>query len=248
MPKDLFSKQAATYAKYRPTYPDRLYDFIYSYCDHFDLAWDCATGNGQVASVLAKRFQKVIATDISEKQLCEATPHTSIEYARGQAEKTHFPDATFDLITVAQAIHWFDHNSFFKEMDRVLKPGGILAFWGYGLIRFNNPIDQVIDHFYQEIIGPYWDNERKHIELSYRSIETPFQEIDCPPFAITSTHTFSRLIGYLSSWSSVQKFKEANQSNPIELIETELRQAWGTQATYAATQPIFMRICAKSHY
>ncbi|MEP4534506.1 MAG: class I SAM-dependent methyltransferase [Cyclobacteriaceae bacterium] len=245
MPKDLFSKQATAYAKYRPTYPDALYDFIYSHCDKFDVAWDCATGNGQVAAVLAKRFQKVIATDISQQQLSNAETHNTIEYSVGRAEQTNFPDATFDLITVGQAIHWFDHERFFKEIDRVLRPGGILAFWGYGLIRFNNQIDQIIDHFYRGIIGQYWDDERKHIELSYRSIKIPFQEIDCPPLAISSTHTLESLIGYLNSWSSVQKFKEVNQSNPIELIEMDLRLAWNNQ-TYNATQSNFLRLCTKT--
>ena len=245
MPKDLFSKQAAAYAKYRPTYPDALYDFIYYHCNKFGLAWDCATGNGQVASVLAKRFRKVIATDISQKQLSNAATHNAIEYSLGKAEQTNFPNYSIDLITVAQAIHWFEHDRFFKEIDRVLKPEGILAFWGYGLIRFNSPIDQIIDHFYQEIIGPYWDDERKHIELSYRSIKTPFQEIDCPPLTISSTHTLESLIGYLKSWSSVQKFKEVNKSNPIELIEADLRLAWNNQ-TCIATQPIFLRLCSKT--
>ena len=70
--KDNFSKQADVYAKYRPTYPRDLFDFILSYVANKQAAWDCGTGNGQTAKELAVHFEKVVATDISQKQIDNA--------------------------------------------------------------------------------------------------------------------------------------------------------------------------------
>src|ERR1041385_3874622 len=102
MSKDLFSSHATQYATFRPTYPRELYDYIFSLTKNFDTAWDAGTGNGQVARDLSKKFKKVFATDISEKQIANATQAENIFYSVA-GETTSFVAKSFDLICVAQA-------------------------------------------------------------------------------------------------------------------------------------------------
>src|SRR5262245_43157313 len=123
MAKDLFSKQSDLYAKYRPTYPKKLYEYILSFVIERNTAWDCATGNGQAAVILSDYFKKVIATDISAAQIEKAIPKENIEYSICSAELTSFAENTFDLVTVAQAYHWIKWKEFKKEVTRVCKPG-----------------------------------------------------------------------------------------------------------------------------
>ena len=166
--KDLFSSNSKSYASFRPTYPEALYDFIYGHVKNFDLVWDAGTGNGQAAVALAAKFKRVVATDISAQQLEQAEQISNIEYSVG-SEQADLPDQSTDLITAAQAIHWFDRRKFFAEVRRVGKPGSVVAVWGYGLLSINPSINQHLAHFYKDIIGPYWDPERKHIDDRFRN-------------------------------------------------------------------------------
>ncbi|WP_420385892.1 class I SAM-dependent methyltransferase [Roseivirga sp.] len=244
---DRFSKQSDTYRKFRPVYPQELYDFLFSRCETFDHAWDCGTGNGQVAAELAKKFKKVTATDISQKQLNHAEPCPNIQFKVSRAENTDFGNSCFDLITVGQAIHWFDIPAFFGEAERVLKPGGLLAFWGYGLLRVNALIDQLIDHFYTHAVGPLWDFERKHVDSNYESIAFPWQEIDTPKdIGITTTWTIDEFEGYFNSWSAVQNYKEAhNGENPVDQLMNEVGKVWRS-GTQMVSFPIFIKAGLKS--
>jgi ubiquinone/menaquinone biosynthesis C-methylase UbiE len=162
--KDIFSDNSGGYARYRPTYPREVYDFILPLVTQKQNAWDCATGNGQVALALAPHFEKVFATDISQKQLDQATPAPNIMYSLSPAEKTSFPDHYFDLVTVGQAIHWFQFDAFYNEVKRVLKPGGIIALLGYALFKTEKEVQEIVNDFYENIVGPYWDPERKYID------------------------------------------------------------------------------------
>ena len=82
------------------------------------MAWDCACGNGQVARHLVKFFQSVEASDMSENQIEHAYRHERINYSVQKSESTVFPDSCFDLICVAEAIHWFDIPKFYDEVRR----------------------------------------------------------------------------------------------------------------------------------
>ncbi len=162
--KDLFSKQSELYAKFRPSYPKEIFDFLLTQVREGNTAWDCATGNGQVASSLAERFEKVYATDISEGQLSKAIQKPNLEYKIEAAEKTSFDDSMFDLVTVAQAIHWFDFEKFYSEVKRTLKPEGIIAVIGYTLPKIDDEVDEILNNFYENILDGYWDKERKYID------------------------------------------------------------------------------------
>ena len=240
--KDNFSTHADKYAKFRPSYPDDLFKYILSLVPARESAWDCGTGNGQVAQQLARSFARVSATDISRQQLDNAAAATNIDYSVQPAEKTSFPDNAFDLITVAQAIHWFDFDAFYKEVDRTIRNDGILAVIGYGLFQTTPAIDQLIAAFYRSVIGPYWDKERKYVDENYQTIPFPYEEIETPAFRNDFQWTFDHLIGYLETWSAVKHYEKQKGSNPISLISADLKKAWGEAPKIAGYFPILLRI------
>lgn len=240
---DKFSKQAATYKKFRPTYPSQLFDFINSQCPDKNMAWDCGTGNGQVAAILAESFKNVYATDISENQIQNAIQKPNISYAVERSEMTSLPNKSIDLLTVAQAIHWFDFDVFYNEAKRVLKPNGTLAIWGYGLLRINASINKIIDNFYTNEIGPYWNKERRHIDNNYESIPFNFDPIKTTEkFKIETNWTLNQLEGYFNSWSSVQNYIETHQGrNPVNRLIKDIALEWDTDLK-TIHFPIFIKI------
>ncbi len=242
MSKDLFSSHASQYATFRPTYPKELYDFLFSQVKSFESAWDAGTGNGQVARDLSKKFAKVFATDISDKQIENATRAENIFYSVA-GETTSFSDKSFDLICVAQAIHWFDREKFYNEVKRVARPNALLAIWGYGLLSIDFEIDKHIKDFYVNIVGPYWDKERRLIDEQYQTITFPFQEIKTPPFEFSFQWTLPELQGYLTTWSAVQKFIKANNFNPVDGLIEKIRSQWSSE-TKQIRFPLFTRIGA----
>ncbi|PHN03213.1 class I SAM-dependent methyltransferase [Flavilitoribacter nigricans] len=243
--KDNFSRQSGAYAKFRPVYPPELYQFIFGQLTHFDRAWDCGTGNGQVAAALATRFGDVEATDISAQQLERAVRKPNIHYSCQAAETADFPADHFDLITVGQAIHWFDHDRFYPKVQEVLKTGGVLAEFGYRLFRSTPAINEVIDHFYQEIIGPYWDEERRHIDDGYARIPFPLEPIPAPVLFMEYRWTWDELLGYLSTWSSVQHYLRQRKTDPVALIRAELEKAWAGADHRGIRFEILLRIGRK---
>lgn len=224
--KDNFSKQSAGYAKYRPGYPQQMYDFILVHVHQKRQAWDCATGNGQAAIELAKRFDKVYATDISQKQIDNAVQEINIIYSIQPAEQTDFPDESFDLITVAQALHWFRFNEFYTEVKRVAKPNSIFAAWTYSLLRISKDIDKLIEEHHYDTLGPYWDEERKYVNEEYSSVPFPFEKLKAPVFAMHYEWALEELEGYLNTWSALQKFIAAKEYNPVERLIPRIKSHW----------------------
>jgi ubiquinone/menaquinone biosynthesis C-methylase UbiE len=224
--KDLFSSDSASYAKFRPTYPSSVFEFIISCLPQKEKAWDCGTGNGQVASALAAYFEDVYATDISQSQLSEADKKINIHYSLQPSEKTNFPSASFDLITVAQAIHWFEFDKFYAEVNRTLKPGGLLAVIGYGEAIVDPDIDRILKRFQHEILQSYWDKERKWVDEKYLTIPFPFNEIESPGFQKEYLWTLDRFLGYISTWSAVKKFIQQNHIDPVAELKRSLEAYW----------------------
>lgn len=238
--KDNFSQQSSQYAQFRPRYPGEIFQLIREHLFGIERAWDCGTGNGQIATELSKFFGSVEATDISEKQLENAYLKENIHYSLQRAEKTDFPSANFDLIISAQAVHWFDRPEFYKEVRRCLKSDGILVLMGYGLFYSTEATNKIIQHFYKDIIGPFWDPERKHLEESYQSIDFPFAEIESPEFIQKYNWSVEHLLGYLRTWSAVKNYEKKHKNDPVSLIEVGLREAFGKENT--VNFPIFMRM------
>jgi ubiquinone/menaquinone biosynthesis C-methylase UbiE len=224
--KDNFSKQADLYAKYRPTYPPELFEFIISQVREKDMAWDCATGNGQSAKALSPHFNKVYATDISQKQIDNAYQAENIFYSVQPAEQTIFLNNSFDLITVSQALHWFKFDEFYKEVNRVAKQGAIIAAWCYSLLRISKEIDAIIDAYHYKTMADYWDNERKYVDDEYRGIPFPFEKINTPSFQIEYKWSLEDLEGYLNTWSALQNYIAANNTNPVPALIKNIKRYW----------------------
>ncbi|MFD1095810.1 class I SAM-dependent methyltransferase [Salegentibacter chungangensis] len=241
--KDNFSTKSEDYAKFRPGYPAEVFRFIENHLRNKEKAWDCGTGNGQVAEAVSEFMERVEATDISRRQLENAVAKPNIYYSRQSAEKTKFPDESFDLVTVGQAIHWFNFDEFYGEVKRLLKPGGLIAVLGYSLFNSNPETDEVILKFYKEIIGPFWDPERKYLDEKYQSIPFPFDEIGTPQFESKVSWSFEHLIGYLRTWSAVKHYENSKNHNPVDLISEELYKAYGDYGEISF--PILFRLGRK---
>lgn len=238
--KDYFSGHSKLYAAFRPTYPVELFDFIFTHIQRFDLAWDCATGNGQVAGELSNHFKQVCATDISQQQLDHAVQVKNISYSLQAAEQTNFNAEQFDLITVGQAMHWFDLDKFYAEVKRVSKKDGLLAVWGYAVCSVNPAIDAIFLDFYNTTVGPYWDNARKLVEDEYQTIPFPFQEIKTPRFFIKVEWTLEQFTGYLSSWSATQKFIKDKKYDPVPDVFKVFQPLWTGKKVVSF--PVFLRL------
>jgi ubiquinone/menaquinone biosynthesis C-methylase UbiE len=239
--KDNFSTLSDIYVKYRPTYPQELFDFILNYVKNKQAAWDCGTGNGQAAKELARYFEKVFATDISQKQIDKAYQASNIFYSVQPAEQTNFPDDTFDLITISQALHWFQFDKFYAEVKRVAKPGAWIAAWTYTLPGISPAIDELINHHHYNRLGKYWDNERKYVDDNYTTLSFPFSEIQTPVFTIQLEWTLKELEGYLNSWSGLQKFIAANQFNPVDELIKQIQPYWEKEKMKIVF-PVYLRM------
>ncbi len=240
--KDLFSKNSEHYARFRPLYPNELFAYILSLVQNKNVAWDCATGNGQFAATLANHFKIVHATDISENQIKNAVRKENIIYNIESAEHTSFPDRSFDLITVAQAIHWFNFDKFYTEVNRTLHPDGLLAITGYNIPHINASIDTIIHQFESEFLGSYWDEETQYVDDMYTTIPFPFNEINAPAFFSNHIWSIEQLLGFLNTWSGVRHYIEEHAINPVNIIEKELRKHWQENETKKVTFPILLRI------
>lgn len=238
--KDLFSRDSAAYAEYRPRYPAELFVWLASVSPGQTLAWDVGTGNGQAAVALAEHFTRVIGSDPSEKQIGHATPHPRVEYRTG-GETAGLEAGSTDLVTVAQALHWLDRPKFWTEAKRVLRPGGVIAVWCYQLQHVSPEVDEIIDRFYRVTVGPYWTRDRRLVEDGYRSIEFPFAELAAPAFAMTTEWTLEQEVGYLGTWSAVGRYREAVGADPIPLVRTELEAVWPSNQVRRVAWPLSVR-------
>ena len=232
MPDDHFSTVARQYAQSRPTYPDALFDWLATCCEAHRLAWDAGCGNGQASRALADRFDRVLATDLSAEQLAQAPAHERIEYRVAPAERSGLPDHAADLVTVAQALHWFDLDPFHHEVRRVLAPGGVFAAWTYGVQHLEGAeVDAVVQHYYHAVAGPHWPAGRRHVENGYAELAFPFAPITpVPKFEIRLRWDFAAFTGYVRSWSATARLRAQEGDAPLLAFEQALRQAWGDVA------------------
>jgi SAM-dependent methyltransferase len=239
--QDFFSRDSAAYAQFRPRYPPALFEWLASVCPRHTLCWDAGTGNGQAAVELARYFERVIGSDPSEKQLAHAISHPRVEYLRG-GETAGLPEAKVDLVTVAQALHWFDRARFWTEVKRVLHPGGVIAVWCYALQRVSPEVDRVINHFYRETVGPYWTPDRRLVEEGYRSVEFPFDEFTPPEFVMAAEWNLQHEMGYIGTWSAVGRAREATGRDPLEIVRLELEKVWRPDQWRRIEWPVTVRV------
>ncbi|WP_256006861.1 class I SAM-dependent methyltransferase [Pedobacter deserti] len=240
--KDNFSLGSDKYAKYRPTYPPELFDYLGSKASQRKSAWDCGAGNGQIAIQLSAMFNTVYATDISQSQIDNAQRSENIIYSLQPAEKTMFQNNMFDLIIVGQAIHWFDFEQFYSEVQRTATRNAWICVVGYGRLEISKLIDQIIDDFYHHVLGHYWDKERKFIDDNYQTIPFPFEEVETPEFVNIQVWTLEHLIGYLNTWSAVKHYIKANHVNPVDRLQMDIKKHWKTGETKTIRFPLLLRL------
>ena len=241
--KDHFSGHAKEYAQYRPRYPVAMFEFLAGLSPHNELAWDCATGNGQAASAVAQFFDHVVATDASASQLEHATTHPRITYRVAREKDSGLLPASVDLITVAQAVHWFDLNAFYSECRRVLRPDGIIAVWSYRLLRFEATIDAILERFFSETLRPYWAPELRWVDKGYAQLDFPFQEVGHPEFDMKLDLNLPALMQYIGTWSAVKQYEAATGRDPLQELVSELESMWGDPNVHRASHwPVSIRI------
>ena len=243
--EDRFAFAARAYASYRPRYPSALFDWLRRRVPGARRVWDCATGSGQAAAALAARFDVVIATDASLAQLAHADRVNAPLYMATTAEHCAIATRSMDLVTVAQALHWFDREAFFAEVRRVLASGGLLAIWSYGLPTVTPAIDAVLRHFHDVEVGPFWSPDRRLVEGGYEGIALPFKEEPTPPFAMQAAWTLEQLVGYLSTWSAVGRYRTVTGSDPVPRIMRALAECWGMpDEARVVSWPLTLRVGA----
>jgi SAM-dependent methyltransferase len=225
--KDHFSGHADDYARYRPGYPPSLFDWLAHQAPGRSLAWDVGTGNGQVARCLAAHVASVHATDASAQQLSQAEHLPNVRFAIEPAERSSLADGTVDLVTVGQALHWFDLARFFAEVRRVLRPGGLFAAWTYQVNEVSAEVDQVVGRFYHDVVGPYWPPERVHVERGYNDLPFPFEEIETPGFHLETAWTLGDYLGYIGTWSAVRRYRTQLGEDPLPTLRLALAEVWG---------------------
>lgn len=241
--KDHFSRLASDYFRYRPRYPDQLFDYLASLVGRRARAWDCATGNGQAALGLAQYFNEVIATDASKQQLASALRHEKIIYKVAAAEKSDIESDSVDLVTVAQALHWLDLEGFYKEAKRVLRPDGVIAVWVYRFIYVEDEIDRLLEEFHEGAIKPFWTPENRFADERFLSIPFPFEELGPPPIFMEADWDMEHLTGFLGTWSATQRYKDENNADPVEIIRERLQSLWGDPLRRRKIQwPLILRV------
>ena len=228
---DHFSDAANAYARSRPRYPAELYAFIAARAPGRSLAWDCATGNGQAALGLAAHFDAIEATDASAEQVAHATPHPRVRYSVQPAERTTFPDAAFDAVCVAQALHWFDIDAFHREVHRVLKAGGVFAAWGYDRMRVTPAFDVAFERTVLPLLHGYWPSENARLWGGYRGLPFPYEPVEAPPFEVELHWTLPQLLSYVGTWTGAKRYAADGHPDFLAALEPELRAAWGPEET-----------------
>jgi len=221
-----FSELAELYSRYRPQYPVSLYAYLASLAPGHEQAWDCGTGNGQAALGLAEHFERVWATDASPRQLDQAPAHPRVTFRPAEADQSGLPDASTDLATAAQAVHWFDLDKYYAEVRRVLKPQGVIAAWSYRLAQVTPQVDAILSTYFHDVLGPYWSPRIRYVMEGYRTLPFPFDEIQPPAFEMAVDWTLDELRGFLASWSATQPYREAQGHHPLELVDEALKEAW----------------------
>lgn len=238
--KHYFEDKANLYAAARPMYPPELFDYLASLSNSHDVAWDCATGNGQAALGLARHFKRVEATDVSPNQLDNAFADPRINYAAHPAEDVPFEDGTFDLINVAQALHWFDLDTFWSEVRRVAKPGAVLACYCYAWPTVTPAVDRLVETLVKAPIHAYWAPNNRMCWNGYADVNFPITQVSTPDFELQNAWSADQFIDYLHTWSAVRRCMEVDGESFFDHARQDIKKAWGDATTRDVVTPLFL--------
>ena len=242
---DHFSALASAYGQFRPEYPAALFDYLAELAPERKLAWDCATGNGQAAAPLAARFRRVVATDASAAQLAQARALDNLDFCVASAEQAPLANGSVDLVTVAQALHWFRLAEFFAEAHRVLRPRGVLAVWTYHLFSVTPDIDDMVRAFNREVVGPYWPPQRRMVAEAYAGIDFPFPEVQTTALPMALIWSVEHLLAYVGTWSAVARYREQCGRGPLVDFAVAVRAAWGEASHREVRFPLTVKTMRK---
>lgn len=238
-----FSPFAEEYARFRPSYPAALFEFLASLVERHSLAWDCATGNGQAAVSLADHFRRVVATDVSAEQIRRAKAHPCVEYRVAPAEASGLETDSVDLVAVAAALHWFDLEAFYGEVRRVLRPRGILAVWTYHAAIIDGPLGEVIGPLYWDLLRDYFAAGARLVDDRYEDLSLPGEPLEVPEFRMAADWTLDQFHGYVSSWSGTQRYMQERGEDPFERIAGEAARLWeNPQSARPIQWPLILRV------
>lgn len=243
MPINWFEQGGEAYARFRPSYPDQLVDFLATLVPDRRLAVDVGCGTGQMAVQLAKRFDRVIGFDPSQGQLAHAATAQQVRYACANAERLPLRGHCISLVIAAQAAHWFDLPAFYAEVRRVAMADALLVLLSYGVLRLEPSLQERFSRFYQHEIGPYWPAERQWVDTGYAGMDFPFAELSAPSMVIRLDWTLAQLLGYISTWSAVRHAREAGQESLLKQFAEDMAAGWGPASTpRCVTWPIHLRL------
>nr|GLL36652.1 putative methyltransferase DDB_G0268948 isoform X1 [Ipomoea trifida] len=254
---DLFLEQGKQYSEGRPTYPQQLFDFIAAKTPCHDLVWDVGTGSGQAAMSLAEKYKNVVGTDTSPNQLQFAPNLPNVRYvctppnmSLTDLETNIGAESSADLVTIAQAMHWFDLPTFYQQVKWILKkPGGVIAAWCYYLPEVSTSVDSVFLRYYTAS-GPFWDPARKLVDEKYRTIDFPFDPVEgCEhngPFEFKA-EILMNLESYFTYLRSSSAYQTAKHKG-VELLGSDViedfSRAWNEdgKSQKIVAFPIYLRI------
>ena len=239
---DHFSKVARAYAEYRPRYPAELFDFVSALTPQHRRAWDCGAGSGQATEGLLPYYSSVVATDISRSQLGSAPTLGRLYRVAAAGEHCPLGRASVDLVVVAQALHWIDRPAFYAEVRRVVEAGGAIVVWSYDLAVLGDPaLDSAFRDFYDRTLGQYWPPERRLVDDRYRGIEFPFEEMESPEFSMVADWTLEELLGYVGTWSAVNRYRASQGHDPGAMLGERLEPGWARRETRRIRWPLTVR-------
>jgi ubiquinone/menaquinone biosynthesis C-methylase UbiE len=240
---DAFSDAAEEYANFRPAYPPTLFKTLAMLAPATHSAWDCGTGNGQAAVGLAEFFESIEATDASAEQIARAQPHPHVRYRAAPAEASGLTDNSVDLVSVAQALHWFDRDRFFAEAQRIARPGALMAVYGYNWFYITPTLDALTERFLLQPVMSFWSANNRLLWDGYRTIVFPFQEVTSPNLAIHLTWTLDQLFDYYLTWSAPRRKIAADGDSFVRDARREFSVAWGDpDRPRHVVMPIAMRL------
>ncbi|KAL3477388.1 S-adenosyl-L-methionine-dependent methyltransferase [Aspergillus californicus] len=201
-----------------------------------ELCIDLGTGHGAAARGLAQYFSSVLGIDPSEGMLKEAraaTTFDNVQYHQAKAEDLSFiAPRTVDLVIACQAAHWFEPDRVWKEMARIVRPGGTVAFWNWGryFLIGHSHADAILRRFSREYLKAYWpqpgkaiwDDRMRPIECQDLSNWEDLIRLEYEPnldasasgtgggIPMLTIQTLHELEGLLRTWSSVHEWCRAH--------------------------------------
>ncbi len=243
--RNWFDQGGQAYARFRPEYPLELARFLALAAPGRLLAVDVGCGSGQLTTQLAAHFDSVLGVDPSGDQILNAAVHARVQYVRASAEQLPVADHSAQLITAAQAAHWFDLPRFYDEVRRIAGSGAVLALISYGVPRLDAQLDRRFSTFYWQEIGPFWPVQRRLVDDGYVDLPFPFSALAAPTLVLHKAWRLADLLGYIATWSAVRRAHEAGCEAILQGFASDLAALWGDpMGTRAIRWPIHMRLGA----